>query len=132
MSTNNTEGAMPEEFLEWLENESNHFVYNNTFCKTGRTITETERLNFVSGAKSAYRKLTETKAPVLRWVKASERLPKKGEQVCTKVMLVGGREKMVINHVMKHSGEWFDYHRSVTEWLEEITAPEADNQVNTD
>lgn len=58
------------------------------------------------------------------WVDTSNRLPKKGLKVCTKVDF-GTETRLFINHRMKHTGDWFDYNGKVTQWLEELPAQDS-------
>lgn len=58
MSTNNTEGAISAEFMEWIEQTRPKDVdLDFTPAEAGH------QNGYVAGAKAAYRKLTETKAP---------------------------------------------------------------------
>lgn len=72
MSTNNTEGAIPENFKEWVEHEifeSWPYIYDDDAHALQIDSTRNKARQLLL---AAYRKLTETKAPVLRWVKAKQ------------------------------------------------------------
>ena len=118
--------AISDDFLQWIEETRPH--------DTELDFTPSEAAwqnGYIAGAKAAYRKLTETKAPVLRWVKASERLPDDGmihparyifsdESIDYSTMTVGENELYIgegsIWPKVSLASEPLQY----WEWLEEI------------